>query len=414
MDMQIWNDLLNIYIDNQKTHPKAMNVLDPSFASMNENQHTSFLCGLLNYEYCGRRPFLESFIGMITEDTARFADISKVRVTTQDHYIDCLISDGTQAIIIENKVCGAADQDKQLESYIADQEQSGIPSGNIYVVYLTLSGGSPAPYSLSQEDIAKQKSRYTERNYNDILQWLQKDVLYACHYHEKLLTASIEVYIDRVRRMLGQEDEPLVAEKAQIVLEQHSVRSYQDILRLREQCPQDEHQDVYREVVSSVLELMLRKNIYLDQDRTSYELKWILKNNPGYFGRTWTGGDFTPFNNSIGYFTLGGVRHVQLLGHYSSGDCRIHIQCDGEESIKRGPYCLARYITDYEQIWDLEYLQEHGFDLMSDPGVFYFPYPDFTTDKPITDVARHIEKMIHLMNEAQKRKEQEDLNTKQE
>ena len=51
---------------------------------------------------------------MIT-DNARFADISKVRVTTQDNYIDCLISDGTKAIIIENKVCGAADQNKQLE-----------------------------------------------------------------------------------------------------------------------------------------------------------------------------------------------------------------------------------------------------------------------------------------------------------
>ena len=84
MDKQIWNGLLGIYMDIQKTHPKAMNILDPSYASMNENQHTSFLCGLLNYEYCGQRPFLESFIGMIT-DNARFADISKVRVTTQDN-----------------------------------------------------------------------------------------------------------------------------------------------------------------------------------------------------------------------------------------------------------------------------------------------------------------------------------------
>ena len=412
MDKQIWNGLLGIYMDIQKTHPKAMNILDPSYASMNENQHTSFLCGLLNYEYCGQRPFLESFIGMIT-DNARFADISKVRVTTQDNYIDCLISDGTKAIIIENKVCGAADQNKQLESYIiACQKQRGIPLDNIYVVYLTLSGGSPASGSLSQEDIAKLESRYTERNYNDILQWLQKDVLYACHYHERLLTASIEAYIDRVRRMLGQEDEPLVAEQAQIFLEKHSVKSYKDILKLREQCPQDEHQDVYLEVVNSVLESMLRKNIYLDQDRTSYELKWILRNNPGLLGRNWTGGDFAPFNNSIGYFTLEGIRFVQLWAYYSNTGCRIHLECN-EDGIKRGPYCFANAIPDYEQIWDSVFLKEHGF-VIHMPGIFYFPYPDFTTDKPITDVARHIEKMIHLMNEAQKRKEQEVLNTRQE
>lgn len=150
MDEQIWNGLLHIYLDNQKTHPKTMNVLDPIFTSMNENQHTSFLCGLLNYEYCGNRPFLESFINMIT-DSARFADINKVVVTTQDHYIDCLISDGKLSIIIENKVCGAVDQDKQLETYIYNQEQRGIPLNHIYLVYLTLTGGSPNPNSISKK-----------------------------------------------------------------------------------------------------------------------------------------------------------------------------------------------------------------------------------------------------------------------
>lgn len=313
MNNKIWDGLLNIYSENQKIHPRAMNVLDPGFASMNENQHTSFLCALLNYEYCGKRPFLESFISIIT-DTARFADISKVRVTTQDHYIDCLISDDNMAIIIENKVCGAVDQNKQLETYIQDQEQRGIQLEHIYVVYLTLAGGSPAASSISKDSIAKMRFRYTERNYNDILQWLQKDVLYACHYHEKLLTASVEIYIDRVRRMLGQEEESFVAEQAQEFLKQNDIFDYQDIQRLREQFPADEHQDVYREVLSSVLELMLRRNIYLDQDRTCYELKWILRNNPGAFGKNWTGGDFAPFNNSIGYFNYGGTRIVQLWG----------------------------------------------------------------------------------------------------
>ena len=180
MNNKIWEGLLNIYLDDQKIHPRAINVLDPSFSSMNENQHTSFLCSLLNYEYCGKRPFLESFINIIN-DTVRFADIGKVRVTTQDHYIDSLISDDNMAIIIENKVCGAVDQNKQLETYIQDQEQRGIPLEHIYVVYLTLTGGSPATNSISKEKIVELGLRYTERSYNDILQWLQKDVLYACH-----------------------------------------------------------------------------------------------------------------------------------------------------------------------------------------------------------------------------------------
>lgn len=127
--------------------------------------------------------------------------------------------------------------------------------------------------------------------------------------------------------MLGQEEESLVAKQSQVFLIRHSVVSYQDVKQLREQCPQDEHQDIYREIVSSVLELMLHNNIYLDQNRTSYELKWILRNNPGSFGRTWTGGDFAPFNNSIGYFSYGGNRVVQLWAYYSGNGCRIHLPC---------------------------------------------------------------------------------------
>ena len=107
-----------------------------------------------------------------------------------------------------------------------------------------------------------------------------------------------------------------------------------------------------------------------------------------------------------------GIRFVQLWAYYSNTGCRIHLECN-EDGIKRGPYCFANAIPDYEQIWDSVFLKEHGF-VIHMPGIFYFPYPDFTTDKPITDVARHIEKMIHLMNEAQKRKEQEVLNTRQE
>ena len=279
---------------------------------------------------------------------------------------------------------------------------------NIYVVYLTLSGGSPASYSLSPEYIAKLESRYTERNYNDILQWLQKDVLYACHYHEKLLTASIEVYIDRLRRMLGQEDESPVAEQAQTFLAQHSIVGYQDIQQLQKQLPQDENQDIYLEVLNSVTESMLRRNIYLDPSRTSYELKWILRNNPGSFGKNWAGGDFTPFV-SIGYFTYGGEKYVQLK---SDDGCRTHLLCT-IKGIQNGPYCLSRDIPEYEKKWDLGYLRENGFDL-SEPGIFHFPYSDFTVDKPITDVARYIEKMIHLMNEAQNRKEQGEAEIKSE
>ena len=204
--------------------------------------------------------------------------------------------------------------------------------------------------------------------------------------------------------MLGQEEESFVAEQAQKFLDQNDVVDYQDIQRLREQSPADEHQDVYREVLSSVLELMLRRNIYLDQDRTCYELKWILRNNPGAFGKNWTGGNFAPFNNSIGYFNYCGTRIVQLWAYYSGKGCRIHIQCT-EDGINRGPYCFANDIPNYDRIWDTGFLNEHGFDL-TELGVFRFPYHDFIRDKPITDVARHIEKMIYLLNEAQKRMDQ--------
>lgn len=396
MDKNFWDGLLNLYLEDQKVHPKAMNVL--SYAIMNENQHTLFLCGLLNYEYCGVRPFLKSFIEMAT-DTVHFVDIGKVRVTTQDHYVDCLITDGNLSIIVENKVCGAGDQNNQIESYISRQMECGIAFDKIYVVYLTNSGGSPASHSLSEEMINKLGDRYKERNYNDILQWLQKDVLFSCHYPEKLLTASVEIYIDRIRRILGQEDKLTIATAARKYLKDNFIVDYSEIQKLRDNCPEGEQIEVFQEILNAVLETMLAENIYLDQYRTAYELKWIIKNNPGAFGKNWTGGDFAPFNNSIGNFTYHQTRFVQLWAYFNGKGCRIHLPCT-VEGIKRGPYLFASDIPGHEAIWNIDQLVKNGFYI--DDGIYRFPYPDFTTDKPLTDVARHIEKMIHLLNDSQK------------
>ena len=94
------------------------------------------------------------------------------------------------------------------------------------------------------------------------------------------------------------------------------------------------------------------------------------------------------------------------LGEYDDNySLKILSYVDG---IIQGPYCFANDLPDYEHLWDLNFLKEHGFNLAK-PGIFYFPYLDFTTDKSIMDVARHIEKMIYLMNEAQKRKEQDSM-----
>ena len=170
--------LLDLVEDYRKERDKKLKEL-PFFYNVlekfnvNENAHTSLLMRLLQY-----RPALDSFIAWIKEECGFVLPINKDSspvITIQDYYIDGLIRErGEYAVIIENKVCGAEEQQQQLRRYIDTCKNLGYDENNIYILYLfDRLGIEPSEQTWgSYKDIFK--DRYLVLSFSDdIINWLK-------------------------------------------------------------------------------------------------------------------------------------------------------------------------------------------------------------------------------------------------
>ena len=107
-------------------HPYHLNIIDE--LHINENAHSRILCKLLQYRADnGCYEFLQSLLSFINEkyqrdDSKDFfskVHINNPTITQEVERIDLWVKEkGEYAIIFENKVCGATDQDTQLCRYI--------------------------------------------------------------------------------------------------------------------------------------------------------------------------------------------------------------------------------------------------------------------------------------------------------
>ena len=195
----------------------------------NENAHSRILRMFLQYDD-GKKKY--PILG-------KFLDIPKVKqvfgnkefkspvFTNERERIDVLIEEHSSfAIIIENKIKGAADQERQLERYIESVESHDISSDNIYAIYLT-DNGEKIVDECSLTEKAKKKlnyngsedmGRFIPLNYRyDILPWLEKEVLPNCIEKEELLISALKQYIDYLKCMFGiienEEQKILIMEK---------------------------------------------------------------------------------------------------------------------------------------------------------------------------------------------------------
>lgn len=197
----------------------------------NENAHSRILRMFLQYDD-GKKKY--PILG-------KFLDIPKVKqvfgnkefksplFTNERERIDVLIEEPRSfAIIIENKINGAPDQDTQLERYIesVNGHDIDISYDNIYAIYLT-DNGEKTVGECSLTPNAKNKlgyndecdmGRFVPMNYRyDILPWLEKEVLPNCIEKEELLISALKQYIDYLKCMFGiienEEQKILIMEK---------------------------------------------------------------------------------------------------------------------------------------------------------------------------------------------------------
>lgn len=210
--------LLEIVANVKKTRTKAQfNVIDELHAD--ENAHTRILASLLKVDHV-RRSFLQMIkrelhkIGnedILSDDAICHTESEEVKVFSQ--YVDAQIvhqvPGGTEsfAIIIENKIKGAIDQDKQLERYIETiKETYQIGTKRIIVLYLTLNGEKDAPESSITHE-TKKKVLYVPLSYKaNIMPWLDKQLCFSLDQiqNEPYLSSGITQYVHHLKGLVNE------------------------------------------------------------------------------------------------------------------------------------------------------------------------------------------------------------------
>lgn len=128
-----------------------------------EVKHSKFIASLLDpkgLHYQGDL-FLREFINACGISDFGL-DTSNAQVYREHENIDIYITDDNKHIIIENKICNANDQDKQIYRYIetikkensSKNENSSLDNDGILVLYLTPNDGkTPSQKSLNGFEI---------------------------------------------------------------------------------------------------------------------------------------------------------------------------------------------------------------------------------------------------------------------
>ena len=185
--------------------PYHINVIDE--LHINENGHSRVLCKLLCYTNAkGEYEFLESLVKYIIR-TSRVSEFERIKivnpkVTQEISRIDLWVRDREKkyAIIFENKIYNASDQEAQISRYIEKTIADGYDKKNIFVVYLSQSGSqsgnNPDPQSWGNY-FEEFSSRYVNLAFNhDILLWLKQEVFPNIREKDAHLKSAVHQYID--------------------------------------------------------------------------------------------------------------------------------------------------------------------------------------------------------------------------
>jgi hypothetical protein len=178
-------------------HPTELNFFNE--INIFEIEHSKILFRLLNYTKNKEHYLLASFLKKLKNDYPRFSFsevYSKYNLELEKSNIDLLIetSDG-KAIIIENKINNAIDQEKQIERYVEVCKKLKYKEENIYIIYLTRSGGLPSSGSFNIEQIKQFGDRFISISYSDFIHgWLTKFSMPEEAEQDQNLELNIKLY----------------------------------------------------------------------------------------------------------------------------------------------------------------------------------------------------------------------------
>ena len=209
--LELAEEVSKVIEQNKHLVPYHLNLIDE--LHINENGHSRILYKLLEY----RNPkedyiFLESLLKYIAKDCAGFEKISVANpiITQELCRIDLWVRDDDYAIILENKVYNASDQEAQIARYIECTRNNGdkkYPSDKIFVIYLPQSDDKDPvddSWGKYKEDFASRYVKFSFRN--GVLPWLKSDVLPSIPDKDKFLKSAIEQYVDYLEGLFKQRE----------------------------------------------------------------------------------------------------------------------------------------------------------------------------------------------------------------
>ena len=193
---------------NKHLVPYHLNLIDE--LHINENGHSRILYKLLEYRNPnGDYIFLKSLLKYISKNCEAFEKIcvTNPEITQELCRIDLWVRDKDYAIIFENKVYNATDQEAQIARYIECTQGNGYPLDKIFVIYMPQKDDKdPVDDSWGEykEVFALRYVKFSFRN--GVLPWLKSEVLPSIPDKDKLLKSAIEQYVNYLEGLFKQRE----------------------------------------------------------------------------------------------------------------------------------------------------------------------------------------------------------------
>lgn len=196
-------DHVKIYSDQCSARGERFNIFHVCRMDYEENRHSDVITELLNPQgtHGQGNAFLKLFLETLQPQTGFTfdADPASVKVAREvsvsgEGRIDILITNGKQAIIIENKIY-ATDRWKQLQRYNSHAEGK-YGKGNYLIIYLTLDGREASEYSCGDIDYLRLSYR------RDVLSWIDKCIGYGSAL--PLIRETLVQYSNLIKKLTHQ------------------------------------------------------------------------------------------------------------------------------------------------------------------------------------------------------------------
>ena len=211
---RLFDIMWNVKVEKEKyllELPYHINIIDE--LHINENAHSRILAKLLQYRNkTGRYVILESLVEFIKGKRAseEFDNIAiEAPIITQEaRRIDLWIRDYKTkcALIFENKIYGAIDQESQLFRYIEESRDCDFNDNEIFVFYLPKFKNEMPSDQTWKSTETKQifQNRFMVLSFrDDILEWLKTQVKPNIRPEDKFLSSALTQYIDYLEGMFS-------------------------------------------------------------------------------------------------------------------------------------------------------------------------------------------------------------------